>query len=95
MTQDVSKGIRRYIFKNRTPSKNFKISRPMPPVRRTKGHATMSPPWPYVNVAGNGPVRERHILKTSTGSTQENGWLERPSGRIQKDKCGGPMGERR
>lgn len=49
-----------------------RISRISRPMRRTRGHTTMSPPWSYVNVASNVPVslKESHIFKTSTEGKQ-------------------------
>ena len=97
LTQDVSRGLRRYIFKNRTPLENF------PELvdqceGQPEGHTTMSPPWSYVNIASNVPVRESHIFKTSTEGRQlckhARRWMAREAfrqdpGRTNVEKCDG------
>ena len=51
----------------------------------------MSPPWSYVNVASNVPVRERHIFKTSTEGRQ----LRKHARRRKADGLGGLRAESR
>jgi len=67
LTQDVSRGITRYTFKSRTP---LKISRNSRPKQKTRRPTMMSPPWPHVNGTNDGPVRDSHIFKTSSGGRQ-------------------------